>query len=400
VTRTNISIAVIGGGMGGLTAALALLQAGFDVQVFEQADAVSEIGAGVQISPNASRVLHGLGLENPLARTGVKPLAWHQRRWNDGQTLLRTPLALAMEAHFGFPHYQMHRADVVDALAAALPAGRLHTGHRFAGLVDHGDRVEARFENGKRFEAHALIGADGIHSAVRRELFGPEQARYTGCVAYRGLVPAERLAQLQLEVTAQVWMGPGQHFVHYFVRNRELVNFVAVVEQSEWAPESWTTRADGAEASAAFAAWHPQVRTILAAVDQTYKWALFDRQPMPQWSAGRVTLLGDACHAMLPFMAQGAAQAIEDAGTLAACLRPRDAHGLPAALRRYETLRLARTTRIQALSSANKARFHLPDGEAQRERDAQMQQGSTDWSLQAVAWLYGHDAGSTAASPL
>jgi len=399
MTPTNISIAVIGGGMGGLTAALTLLQAGFDVHVFEQAGAVSEIGAGVQISPNASRVLHGLGLENALARTGVKPLAWHQRRWNDGQTLLRTPLALAMEAHFGFPHYQMHRADVIDALVAALPAERLHAGHRFAGLVDHGDRVDVQFENGMHFEAHALIGADGIHSAVRRAVFGREDARFTGCVAYRGLVPAERLAQLQLEVTAQVWMGPGQHFVHYFVRNRELVNFVAVVDQSDWALESWTMRADAAEASTAFAAWHPQVRAILAAVDQTYKWALFDRQPMPHWSAGRVTLLGDACHAMLPFMAQGAAQAIEDAATLAACLRPCNAHELPEALRHYETQRLARTAKIQSLSSANKARFHLPDGEAQRERDAQMQQGSTDWSPQAVAWLYGHDAWSTAASP-
>jgi salicylate hydroxylase len=289
-----MKVGIIGAGIGGLTAALSLIKQGVDVHVFEQADAVSEIGAGVQISPNASRVLHGLGLENPLARTGVKPLAWHQRRWNDGQTLLRTPLALAMEAHFGFPHYQMHRADVVDALAGALPAARLHTGHRFAGLVDHGDRVDAQFENGVRFEADALIGADGIHSAVRREVFGPEEARFTGCVAYRGLVPAERLAQLQLEVTAQVWMGPGRHFVHYFVRNRELVNFVAVVDQSDWALESWTTRADGAEASAAFAAWHPQVRTILETVDQTYKWALFDRQPMSHWSAGRVTLLNTA----------------------------------------------------------------------------------------------------------
>ena len=210
-------------------------------------------------------------------------------------------------------------------------------------------------------------------------------------MAYRGLVPAERLRDLQLEVTAQVWMGPGRHFVHYFVSGRRLVNFVAIVEQDAWTRESWTARGDVAEALAAFEGWHPQVRTILGSVDETFIWGLFDRRPLERWSEGRVTLLGDACHPMLPFMAQGAAQAIEDGATLTACLA-RAEKDIPAALRRYEQLRLPRASRLQAMSTDNKTRFHLPDGPEQRERDRQMATASTDWSFDAVAWIYEHDA--------
>jgi salicylate hydroxylase len=295
-----------------------------------------------------------------------------------------------LEAAFGFPHYQIHRADLLSALAAAVPGERVHLGHRLAGLTDHGDRVEARFANGNAAEFDVLVGADGIHSAVRSILFGPEHPRFTGCVAYRGLVPAERLRALGLEVTAQVWMGPGRHFVHYFVGGGRLVNFVAVVEQDTWTRESWTDRGDLAAALAAFEGWHPQVRAILAAVEETFVWALFDRAPLARWSACRVTLLGDAAHAMLPFMAQGAAQAIEDGATLAGCL----ARGADIAesLRRYERLRIPRTARLQAMSATNKTRFHLPDGPEQQRRDDRMAAGGTDWSFDAVAWIYEHDA--------
>jgi salicylate hydroxylase len=387
------SVGIVGGGIGGLTAALALLRRGFDVHVFEQASALSEVGAGVQISPNASRVLHGLGLAEALARTGVRPMAWHQRRWDDGRTLLRTPLAEPLEAAFGFPHYQMHRADLLDALASAIPDQRVHVGHRLTRLCDHGDRVEVAFENGAGGDFDVVVGADGIHSDVRGALFGPERPRFTGCIAYRGLVPAERLRDLDLEVTAQVWMGPGRHFVHYFVSGTRFVNFVAVVEQDAWTRESWTHRGEVTAALAAFEGWHPHVRTILGAVDETYTWALFDRVPLERWSAGRVTLVGDACHAMLPFMAQGAAQAIEDAATLAACLTDGD---VPAALRRYEAVRAPRVARIHAASAHNKTRFHHADGPEQRARDAQMAAGATDWSFDAVAWIYGHDAAAPA----
>ena len=214
-----------------MAAAVSLLQAGFDVHVYERAAAVSEVGAGIQVSPNASRVLHRLGLADELARMGVRPLAWHQRRWDDGRTLLRADLGDAVVEAFGFPHYQTHRADLLGALVGALPPERLHVGHLFRGLVDHGDRVEATFANGPTIEVDLLVGADGIHSAVREMLFGPQDPVFTGCAAYRGLVPAERLAHLDLEVTAQIWMGPGRHFVHYYVARRRLVNFVAIIEQ-------------------------------------------------------------------------------------------------------------------------------------------------------------------------
>jgi salicylate hydroxylase len=344
--REKLSIAIIGGGIGGLTAALSLLRAGLDVHVYERARKLSEVGAGIQVSPNASRILHGFDLADALANMGVKPLAIHQRRWGDGRTLLRTPLAEAMEATFGFPHYQMHRADLLNALASALPQERVHIGHRFTALVDHGDHVEATFENGTHISVDALIGADGIHSVVRDVLFGPEKPHFTGCVAYRGLVPADRLTHLDLEVTCQVWMGPGKHFVHYFVQNRRLVNFVVAIEQDTWTRESWTDRGEVATALAAHKGWHPQVRGILRAADTTFIWALFDRKPMARWSVGRVTLLGDACHAMLPFMAQGAAQAIEDGATLAACLSQTAAQNVPDSLRRYEALRLPRASRV------------------------------------------------------
>ncbi|GAA3381664.1 FAD-dependent monooxygenase [Cryptosporangium minutisporangium] len=397
MSTPGLSIGVIGGGIGGLSAALSLRAAGFDVHVYEQASALGEVGAGVQVSPNASRILHRLGLGPALARTGVEPLAMHQRRWDDGRTLLRTPLAERLRARFGFPHYQMHRADLLAALAAALPAERIHLGHRLVDVVDHGDVVEARFAGGQRAEVDVLVGADGIHSPVRAALFGPTQPRFTGCVAYRGLVPAERLEHLSLEVTAQIWMGPGRHFVHYFVAGRRLVNFVAVVEQDSWTRESWTDAGDVADALAAFDGWHPQLREILKAVDGTFVWALFDRAPLDRWSSGRVTLLGDACHPMLPFMAQGAAMAIEDGATLAACLADAGAAGSAAdpaeALRRYEQLRLPRTARLQAMSAENKTRFHLPDGSDQHQRDALMAAGRTDFSFDAVAWIYEHDAG-------
>jgi 2-polyprenyl-6-methoxyphenol hydroxylase-like FAD-dependent oxidoreductase len=227
-------VAVVGAGIGGLTAALSLRAAGLDVEVYKQASTISEVGAGIQVSPNASRILHGLGLADELAQTAVEPLAWHQRRWDDGRTLLRTPLAAAMLDAFGAPHYQTHRADLLAVLLAAMEPYR-----------------------------------DGIHSTVREALFGPLRPRFTGCVAYRGLVPSERLDELDLEVTSQVWMGPGGHFVHYFVQGGRLVNFVAVVEQDSWTRESWTDRGDVADALAAYDGWHPHVRAILAAVDES-----------------------------------------------------------------------------------------------------------------------------------
>jgi salicylate hydroxylase len=386
----RVSVAIIGGGIGGLAAAASLLQAGFDVHVYEPAKALGEVGAGINIGPNASRLLHRLGLAERLGACGVKPATFDQRRWDDGRFLVRAPLGALVEEKFGAPYYTFHRADLHGALASLLPAERVHLGRRFTRLVDHGDRIEAQFESGTSISADVLVGADGIHSAVRHALLGPEKPRFTGCVAYRGLVPADRLTRLGLERTTQIWMGPARHFVHYFVSAGRLVNFVAVTEEDSWQRESWIDRGEIADALAAFAGWHAQVRAIIAATDETYKWALFDRAPLPRWSLGRATLLGDACHPMLPFMGQGAAQAIEDAATLTACLNKLD--DVQTALKRYETLRLPRASRLQSMSQTNKTRFHLPDGPEQDQRDAHMAQGATDWSFAAIAWLYQHDA--------
>lgn len=386
----STKIAVIGGGLGGITAALSLLREGFDVHVYEQAGSVREVGAGIQISPNAARVLYHLGFAEAMTKLGVRPLTFHQRRWQDGQTLLEAPLGDAVVEKFGFPYYHFHRADLLQMLIDAFPPERLHAGHRLTGFIERNERIEAEFENGTKIGVDALIGADGIHSTVRRMLFGPEHPRFTGCVAYRGLIPAERIEHLKVDVSTQVWMGPDKHIVTYFVAGQRYLNFVGVVEQDSWTAESWNTRGDVGELRMAFADWDPKLRAIIAAFDETFVWGLFDRMPLPQWTRGRAALLGDACHPMLPFMAQGAAQAIEDGACLARCLKL--ASSVTEGFSRFESLRRPRTAHVQSLASANKTRFHLPDGTAQRERDAKMAAGGTDWSHQAIGWLFDYDA--------
>ena len=386
-----ISIAIIGGGIGGLAAALELLRAGFDVHVYEQTAELGEVGAGLVIGPNASRLLIRLGLDGELNKIAVRPAAFHQRRWQDGRTLAYSRLADATLARFGAPHYVFHRGELHAALAQALPPERVHLGYRCTGFTDRGDRVEAQFENGANIAADILIGADGIHSTIRLALLGPERPRFTGCVAYRGLLPAERVAHLGIDNAANNWMGPGRHFVHYFVASGRLLNFVGLLEQNTWIKESWTEPGDVADLAAAYSGFAPQVRGIIAAADKIFKWALLDRMPLPRWSFGRVTMLGDACHPMLPFLGQGAGQAIEDGAALTACLQK---HGddVIAALELYQAVRIPRSARCQAQSRDNMTRFHLPDGPEQQERDAKMATGTTDWAQQAIAWLYEHDA--------
>ncbi|HXL67245.1 MAG TPA: FAD-dependent monooxygenase, partial [Xanthobacteraceae bacterium] len=389
MVQTNTSVAIIGGGIGGLAAAVSLLQAGFDVHVYEQVRAPREVGAGIVLTPNATRLLYRLGFRAKLETLGVAPLAWRQRRWDDGSTLMFTPVAASPGEPATF--YTSHRADVLSMLIESLPTERLHLAHRLAGFTDWGDCVEMQFGNGAQTEAGMVIGADGIHSTVRGLLFGAERPRFTGCVAYRGLVPAGHLSGLDLPTESQLWLGPGKHFVHYPVQDARLVNFVCLIERDTWTKESWIEPGDVADALAAYAGWHAQVRSIISAVNETFVWGLFDRPPLLRWSVGRVTLLGNACHPMLPFMAQGAAQAIEDAATLAAVLA-QSAADVPQALRRYESLRLPRTARIQTIAASNKMRNHLPDGPQQRERDARMASGAADWSIGASTWIYEHDA--------
>ena len=392
-TTIPLSIAVIGGGIGGLTAALSLRRAGFEVEVYEQAPELTQIGGGINMGPNAVRILRRLGLAAGLDREGVRPLFTHQRRWQDGRTLQRAPLNPLCEELYGAPHMTLHRADLLDVIASGFPAEHIHLGHRLIGLENKGDSIEAWFDNGARIKVDLLVGADGINSTVRTALFGAEDPRFAGCVAYRGLVPAERIADLGLEIGSQSWVGPGGHFVHYFVSRGRLLNFVGWTEHDAWNREDWTDRATVARALAAFEGWHPQVRRIIAAADTCFIWALFDRDPLPRWSVGRTTLLGDACHPMYPFTGQGAAQAIEDGAALAACLVAAGNADPAEALRHYERLRLPRVTRLQNMSRANKTRFHMPDGPAQQARDAEWG-SAADRSPDALRWLYEFDAGA------
>ncbi|MBH80415.1 MAG: monooxygenase [Gammaproteobacteria bacterium] len=357
------NILIAGGGIGGLTTALSLAARGMHVQVFEQAAAFAEVGAGIQLSPNCTRVLHQLGLREALEAYAYLPEATEIRVWNSGKRLARTILGQRALARYHYPYYHMHRADLMTVLIEAAqdnPRIRLHTGATVEGFIDHDSGV--RVSTGEQtVDGTALIGADGIHSTVRKLLAGDDSPRFTGNVAWRLLVPTHALSPDMSVPNATVWWGPGKHFVHYNVRQGEWVNCVCVVEKSGWEVESWTEPGEHAELRADFAGWHPIVRALIEAADPTtcYKWALFDRPPLARWGLGRATLLGDACHPTLPFLAQGAAMAIEDGAVLAACLERADTNSIPAALRRYAELRAPRAARIQSRSRRNARVFHL-----------------------------------------
>jgi salicylate hydroxylase len=387
------SVAVVGGGIGGLTAAVALLRAGLDVRVYEQARTLPAVGAGIQLAPNCTRILGRLGLLPAVERVAVRPTAFEFRRWDDGRVLSRTPLGDSVETAYGAPYFHAHRGDLVALLADAVPADRVEVGRRCVGVGPRGERAEVVFADGSRTTADVVVGADGTHSAVRQSLFGDDRPRFTGHVAYRGLIPADRLAHLGLEPRCTVRLGPGAHVVHYFVSAGRLVNVVCVTEENAWRRESWTDRGDVAELRAAFQGWHPVVREIVGTLDAPHKWALFDRDPLPCWSRGPVALLGDACHPMLPYGAQGYAQAVEDGAVLAACLAVPAARDIPAALARYSALRRDRAARVQAISRGNGVRFHLADGPEQRTRDAAM--AASFGLAPEIDWLYGHDSSAS-----
>lgn len=387
---SSLKVTVVGGGIGGAAAALALLQAGCDVHVYEQVSNKTEVGAGLQLSPNATRLLHRYGLADALRRVAVKPSHVEIRRWDDGRILGREELGDAVEDAYGAPYYHFHRADLLSILTAALPAERIHGGRRCVEVVQTKGAARTIFDDGSVIDSDVAVGADGIHSVVRKVLFGDERPRFSGNVAYRGLAPAVRLAHLNLAHVATNWMGPGGHFVHYFVSGGRFLNFVAVSEQGSWDRESWNDRGNIEDAKRCYAGWHPQIHDILGAVDETFKWALFDRTPLSSWSIGRVTLLGDACHPMLPYMAQGAAQSIEDGATLAVCLTGIAPSEVEQALVAYETWRKPRTAAIQLAARGNSTTFHLADGIEQQKRDAQMEAWAGLSPRRAA--IFGYDA--------
>ena len=358
----NGRVLIAGGGIGGLTAALCLAEAGFEVSVFEQSAEFGEVGAGIQLSPNCTRVLHHLGLEPALASSAFLPEAMEFRAWRSGKVIGSSALGQTVRNRYGFPYCHIHRGDLlrvlVEAAAERTSAIELNTASAVTGFVQQDGRVRVTV-GGTMYEGDALIGADGIHSGVRAQLFGDDAPRFTGNVAWRALVPTDRLPTGLVRPMATAWWGPSKHFVHYYLRSGALVNCVCVVEKSGWEVESWTERGEFAELKSDFGGWHEHIHALIDNMDQDslYKWALHDRAPMARWGKGAVTLLGDACHPTLPFMAQGAAMAIEDAAVLAGCLAGDDS--VPAGLRRYEDLRRQRTVGVQHGSRRNAKLFHL-----------------------------------------
>ena len=356
-----LSITVVGGGIGGLSAALCLARSGQRVCLLEQAPSFLAAGAGIQLSPNATKVLLQLGLGQALAEVCVLPEATLIRKWRSGKLISRTPLGDTARVRYGAPYYHAHRGDLLKVLAEAAlaePNIDVQLGVRVEGLRQHSNGVELEV-NGLKHRCDLLVGADGIHSKVRETLWGSQRPDFTGNMAWRMLVPIQRLPAEFAVPTTTVWWGPGKHFVHYLVSGGRFVNCVCVVETQTWHAESWTEPGAVAELQGDFTGWHQSIQQLLAEADEStlFKWGLFDRPPMPAWSQGNVTLLGDACHPTLPFMAQGAAMAIEDAIVLANCVNgSTDTVG---ALTRYADLRRSRTARVQRGSRRNARVFHL-----------------------------------------
>jgi salicylate hydroxylase/6-hydroxynicotinate 3-monooxygenase len=368
----KVSIAIVGAGMGGMAAAATLRAIGVDVQVYEQARKFARIGAGIQMMPNSMKVLRGIGVEDRLRNIAFAPYSHLNRVWNTGEVKAELQMP---ETLFGAPYLCMHRADLHEALASVVPSDIIHLNKELTGLDQKGGRVSLRFADGSKAEADAVIGADGVHSLVREIVVGPDKPIHRGRIAYRAVFPAELLGR-DIGNSRTKWWGPDRHIVIYYItRQKSEIYFVtSVPESADWmTQESWSAKGDVRELRAAYEGFHPDVRDVLGATPDCHKWAILEREPLQRWSDGHVVLLGDACHPMTPYMAQGAATSIEDAAVLARCIQAVDGEDLPGAFRRYEAHRKPRTSRIQAISSAN---TWMRDGA-----------GANDTS-----WLYGYDA--------
>lgn len=384
-------IAIVGGGLGGLAAALFLREAGLEATIYEQAAQLREVGAGIVVAPNMVRPLGTLGLAHRLPAFAVRlEAAWEFRNWQTGRVLSSQPMGEECERLYGAHCYVAHRADLMALFLQALPPQQLRLDHRCV-EVSQGEReaelvFESRSGAKSKVAADVVIGADGIHSAIRPAVASRVDARFSGLCAFRCLVPADEAPAMALRPVQTLWLGPGRHFVHYPISAGRLVNFVAIVPAGDWRSESWTADGEIPDLMREFEGWDDRVRQLILSASETKRWAMYDREPLKKWTEGRVTLLGDAAHAMLPFFAQGAAQAIEDAVVLADCLRDADAASAGEALLRYESIRRPRATRVQEMSRGRELQNHLPDGPDQQERDARLAGGDP---LRQSAWLYG-----------
>ena len=387
-------ILIAGAGIGGIVAALALLQRGFEVALYEQAAELRELGAGVQISPNGSRVLCELGLQPALEAIASVPTAKEMRLFNTGQAWRVQDLGANAVTRYGSPYWLVHRGDFHHALVEALTGrapGAIHVDAHCVGFEQDAAGVTLLLAGGERVRGAALIGADGVHSQVREALFGGTQATFTGFMAWRAVVPMERLPARLRQQYGMTWIGPYGHVVTYPLRRGELLNFVTAIERDDWLVESWSEAGTVEECRRDFANWNEDVMAIVDAMDIPYKWAMLCREPLKHWSVGRVSLLGDACHPTLPFLAQGANMAIEDGMVLARCL---DAYpDVAEALRHYQAARLDRTSRIVRGSLENVSRYHNPQLADPEQAQAFMEREFAPRAMGArYDWLYEYDA--------
>ena len=382
-------IIIIGAGLGGLAAAACLIMDGHDVEVHEQAPELGEVGAGIQISANAMHVLNHIGIGEALARDAVRPEAYTFCMGDNGEIIQSFELSGAHERNHGAPYYHVHRADIHNMLAdrvEELKPGCIHINHRLTSYDEDDDGVTANFANGESVRGDILVGADGLKSAVREQMLGVQSPVYTGDVAWRVVVPTEKVRHLLPRIEQRLWMMPGGHAVTYFLRRGEIVNFVGLIEKEKPEEESWTTKHSWDELKADFAGWHPAIQGIIenADKDACYLWALHIREPIEGWSTRRVTLLGDSVHATLPYLAQGAAMAYEDGAVLTRALQ--QSSTIEDALQLYPRNRYERTARVVRESSANGKLFHHPS------RDAMLDAfKNRDMGKERSMWLFNYD---------
>jgi salicylate hydroxylase len=371
----GFKVLVVGGGIGGITSVLALRQRGIDAQLYEQAGAFGQVGAGIQVSSNAARILLKLGLGEALKKVATYPEGRDYRGWDTGERLYYTPLGEKAQAHFGSPYYAAHRADLLEVLLSGLGDHGCRLGSRVERVDQDANGVMLTLANGDSAHGDILIGADGIHSTVRAQLFGKELPRYTGNVAWRGLVPAERVAHLDLGSVVGVWMGPNRSIVQYYVSAGKTFNWIGISRSPQPARESWLAEGKVEDALAEYEGWHPTIRTIIGATPKVLRQALYDREPLADWQVGRIVLIGDAAHPMMPFYAQGGAQSIEDAYVLAGCIAEGQNRPLEA-LRRFVKMRQPRTAWMQDLARREEELYQMNDAATIKARNEEMRSKS------------------------